>query len=94
MGSFAIGALTALFGYLYDIIQKPDYNSTGNYTPIIILYSFLVGFQISRTVMSVIDAGEATTFVALAEDPGALARTKPELFEKFRQTYPQVVQGV
>jgi hypothetical protein len=36
----------------------------------------------------------ATTFVALAEDPAALDRTKAELFARIQATYPKLVQGV
>jgi hypothetical protein len=45
-------------------------------------------------VTDAIDSGVSTTFVALAEDPDALRRTKPELFERIRRVWPQVVQGV
>lgn len=41
-----------------------------------------------------IDSGVTTTFVALAEDPNALRRTKPELFERIRREWPRVVQGM
>jgi hypothetical protein len=40
---------------------------------------------------SVIESGVATTFVCLAEDASSLRRTKPELFEKISQVYPQVI---
>jgi len=38
----------------------------------------------------VVISGQKTLFVCLAEDPAALARTKPQLFEKFKEVYPQV----
>ncbi|CAG8776516.1 3324_t:CDS:1, partial [Gigaspora rosea] len=41
-----------------------------------------------------ISSGVSTTFVALAEDPDALRRTKPALFERIRQQWPRVVQGI
>jgi hypothetical protein len=41
----------------------------------------------------VIDSGVTTTFVCLAEDPAALARTKPELYQQIQQVYPQVMLG-
>jgi len=94
MGAILIGMLTALFGFLFLTITSPSYNADGSFTPVVVLLAFIVGLQMMWTVSSVIRSGVATTFVALAEDPQALARTKPELFEKIRQTYPGVVWGV
>lgn len=41
-------------------------------------------------VTQVIHSGCIATFVCLAEDQSALARTKPELYERFRLAYPQI----
>ncbi|OAQ24637.1 hypothetical protein K457DRAFT_23877 [Linnemannia elongata AG-77] len=38
--------------------------------------------------------GVTTTFVALAENAAALARTKPALFARIQATYAEVVQGI
>ncbi|KAL1922216.1 uncharacterized protein VTP21DRAFT_9755 [Calcarisporiella thermophila] len=97
MGAFLVGIITGVLGYIYLVIAKPAFNggaANGPYTVIIVFVSFLLGLQMMYIFGSVILSGNATTFVALAEDPGALARTKPELFEKIRQTWPRVVQGV
>ncbi|CAG8756343.1 6495_t:CDS:2, partial [Acaulospora morrowiae] len=59
-----------------------------------VVVCFLLGLTMAIVVTDAIDSGITTTFVALAEDPGALARTKPLLFEKFRQRWPRVVQGI
>ena len=80
--------------YLYIHFVSPSFNTSGQFTYIIITMAFVMGFQMLFTVGTVIDSGVATTFVALAEDPAALARTKPELFERIRATWPAVVQGV
>ena len=42
-------------------------------------------------VAEVINSGVATIFVCLAEDPYALQRTQPELFQKVVEVYPQVM---
>jgi len=73
---------------------NPSFNNGGQFTYVIVTMAFVLGFQMLFTVGTVIDSGVATTFVALAEDPAALARTKPELFERIRATWPAVVQGV
>jgi hypothetical protein len=56
---------------------------------IALMISFMLGIIIFMMIGSVVDSGVATTFVCLAEDPAALKATKPELWEKIRQTYPQ-----
>jgi hypothetical protein len=45
-GSFFIGGLCALFSYVYLKITNPAYNSGGGYTPVVLLFSFLIGFQV------------------------------------------------
>lgn len=45
-------------------------------------------------VCQVIHSAVITTFVCLAEDPAALARTKPELYGRFKQVYPQIAWRV
>jgi len=55
------------------------------------LVAFLVGAMIFSVVAQVINSGVATTFVCLCEDPDALRQTKPELWEKVRDTYPSIV---
>ncbi|CAG8512971.1 11414_t:CDS:10 [Ambispora gerdemannii] len=82
MGSILIGMITALLGYLFTIIIQPDFNRGGTFTPLIVFLAFIMGFQMMNVLSSVIHSGVATTFVALAEDPGALHRTKPSLFER------------
>ncbi|KAG0229810.1 putative choline transporter, neither null mutation nor overexpression affects choline transport [Actinomortierella wolfii] len=94
MGALVGGVLSALGSYLYLIIVKPSFNVNGDFTIIIVLMGFVMGLQMVFTVGTVIDSGTATTFVCLAEDPAALARTKPDLFEMIRATWPAVVQGV
>ncbi|KAG0018062.1 putative choline transporter, neither null mutation nor overexpression affects choline transport [Entomortierella chlamydospora] len=88
------GILSAVGSYIYLRFATPAFNSNGQFTYAIIIVGFVMGLQIVFTVGTVIDSGVVTTFVCLAEDPAALARTKPELFEKIRATWPQVVQGI
>jgi len=53
--------------------------------------AFLIGLMVFSVVAQVINSGVATTFVCLCEDPDALRQTKPELWEKVRDTYPSIV---
>lgn len=93
-GAYAIGLLSALFGYLYLRYTDPSYNAGGQYSPVIILFSFLIGATCAMTLGSAIEAGVSTIFVGLGEDPQVLAARAPALFELIRERYPQVVQGV
>ncbi|KAI1297784.1 putative choline transporter, neither null mutation nor overexpression affects choline transport [Mortierella claussenii] len=88
------GVLSGLASYLYMHFVNPDFNSNGQFTVVIVIMAFVMGLQIVFTVGTVIDSGVATTFVCLAEDPAALARTNPTLFEQIRLTWPEVVQGI
>ena len=77
MGAIMGGILSGLASYLYLLFANPFFNSNGEFTYIIVVMAFVFGMQILFTVGTVIDSGVATTFVCLAEDPAALARTKP-----------------
>ncbi|KAG0244121.1 plasma-membrane choline transporter-domain-containing protein [Mortierella sp. GBAus27b] len=92
MGAIMSGALSALASYLYLWFHNPSFNANNDFTYVIVTMAFVMGLQMVFTVGTVIDSGVSTTFVCLAEDPAALARTKPELFERIRATWPAVVQ--
>ncbi|ORY21903.1 plasma-membrane choline transporter-domain-containing protein [Naematelia encephala] len=93
-GAYLNGFLCGVFGYLYLKFTNPSYNQDGQYSAVIILYSFLIGLFEGFTVGSVIDAGVSTIFVGLGEDPMVLQERSPGLFEMIRQAYPRVIQGV
>ncbi|EIW70886.1 hypothetical protein TREMEDRAFT_29308 [Tremella mesenterica DSM 1558] len=93
-GAYINGFLCALFGYIYLRYTDPSYNSSGQYSAPIILYSFLIGINMGYTIGSAIEAGVSTIFVGLGEDPMILAERSPGLFEMIRKSYPRVVQGV
>ncbi|KAF9413483.1 putative choline transporter, neither null mutation nor overexpression affects choline transport [Podila epigama] len=95
MGALLGSIVTGAVCYVYLRFGDPTYyNSNTEFTWVLVVLAFLLSIQMIFTVGTVIDSGVATTFVALAEDPAALARTKPELFAKIQETYPEVVQGV
>ncbi|KAI7870122.1 plasma-membrane choline transporter-domain-containing protein [Spinellus fusiger] len=94
MGVILVGILSSLFGFIYLEIAKPAYNTTGNMTAVVVLVCFLTGASMFSSIATVISSGVATVFVCLAEDPEALRRSQPMLFEKIRETWPQVVQGI
>lgn len=94
MAALIGGVLSALASYAYIQLSDALVGRTTVFTVVVLVTAFVMGLQIVFTVGTVIDSGVVTTFVCLAEDPAALARTKPELFEAIRATWPEVVQGV
>nr|XP_019010727.1 protein PNS1 [Kwoniella pini CBS 10737]OCF49508.1 protein PNS1 [Kwoniella pini CBS 10737] len=93
-GAYINGFLCAVLGYLYLRFTNPAYNSDGQYSAPVILFSFLIGISEGQVINSAIDAGVSTIFVGLGEDPMVLAERSPALFEMIRQTYPRVIEGV
>jgi len=93
MGAIFIGALCALFGFGYIHLFSKNITDTTTIF-ILVVICFFFGFVMTSVVTNVIDSGVTTTFVALAESPDALQRTKPILFERIRREWPQVVQGI
>ena len=53
-----------------------------------------LGAFIFQNVGTVVNAGIATTFVCLAEDPEALRHSNPEFYDLLVQRYPQVAVGL
>ncbi|KAI8381023.1 plasma-membrane choline transporter-domain-containing protein [Radiomyces spectabilis] len=94
MGGLLVGVLCSLLGFIYLEVARPAYNASGNMVPIVVLVCFLIGASMFSSIATVISSGVATTFVCLAEDPEALRRSQPALYEKIRETWPQVVQGI
>ncbi|EPS94136.1 hypothetical protein FOMPIDRAFT_1153435 [Fomitopsis schrenkii] len=93
-GAYAVGMLCSLFAYLYLRYTHPSYNTDGQYTAPVLLFSFLIGLQCMMTLSSAIEAGVSTIFVGLGEDPQVLAYRAPALFGMIASAYPRVVQGV
>lgn len=89
IGGFAIGIVTACVGLAY--VQFSSLPKENVYYGAVSIGTFLIGIAEFAILSVVIDSGVATTFVCLAEDPLALARTKPELYQQVQQSYPQVL---
>ena len=94
LGGLLVGVLCGLLGFVYLRVAKPAYNANDNMTAVVVMMCFLIGASMFSTVGTVISSGVATTFVCLAEDPEALRRSKPDLYEKIRETWPSIVQGI
>ncbi|KAJ3261958.1 putative choline transporter, neither null mutation nor overexpression affects choline transport [Boothiomyces macroporosus] len=90
MGCLMIGVITGAIALAYMKISPSVPNEWPNYL-VVGLIGFFVGIVEFSVLSGVIDSGVTTTFVCLAEDPQALLNTKPELFNKVREVYPQVL---
>ena len=92
MGGLFIGLFTAGTASLYVYLDSSIQKTLAVYL-IVGFAALMIGIVEFSVLSSVIDSGVVTTFVCLAEDPMALAQTKPALYQKIQQVYPQVVLG-
>ncbi|RYP67970.1 hypothetical protein DL769_005617 [Monosporascus sp. CRB-8-3] len=89
-GAIFVGYACALLGYLYVTFTNPAYNRGGDYTPVIIAFSFLIGLQICNIFTTPLSSGIDTIFVGAAWDPQALMTNHPDLYRAMVEVYPQV----
>jgi hypothetical protein len=89
LGSIFVGLITAVIGLLY--VYMSDLPKTDVWYVSIGVVAFFVGMAEFSVFATVVDSGVCTTFVCLAEDPVCLARTKPELYQRVQETYPEVL---
>jgi len=87
IGALAIACLSAVITFIVGVVFSIYIGTVAIFSGL----SFLAGLMIFLVVSKVINSGVATTFVCLCEDPDALRHTKPELWEKVRDTYPSIV---
>jgi hypothetical protein len=93
-GALFIAYACALLAYLYLYFTDPAYNSEGQYTPVVVAFSFLIGFQIANIITTPISSGIETIFVAAGWDPQVMWRDHPELYNEMVQVYPKVQQVI
>ncbi len=89
MGGFLVGLLCTAFSLAVVKISPTIPDTLGIYI-FCGLFTFLIGLIQFFVLAEVITSGVSTTFVCLAEDPGALYRTKPALYQSIRQVYPNL----
>ncbi|KAL8796410.1 MAG: hypothetical protein Q9195_001317 [Heterodermia aff. obscurata] len=94
MGSTFVAYLCALLAFLYLEFTKPEYNSGGQYTPVVMAFSFLIGLQVCQIFMTPIGSGVDTIFVASAWDPQILIRDHPDFYARMVGVYPKVQQMI
>ncbi|KAG0232441.1 putative choline transporter, neither null mutation nor overexpression affects choline transport [Actinomortierella wolfii] len=98
MGTLFVAILSGLYGYLFLKIVRPSFaDDDVAVTIAVVTIEAVLGAVMMSIPNNVLDSGVTTTFVALAEDPEVLHRTKPELYQAFVEHYPEVrynVRGV
>lgn len=90
LGNLLCGLLGGGIALGLSVIWVPDSNEKSSQLIWIFVVGALIGGQCMSIIVSMVISGVRTTFVCLAEDPASLARTKPDLYNKFRETYPSV----
>lgn len=93
-GAIFIAYVCSLLSYLYLLFTKPEYNQNNAYTPVVMAFSFLIGFQIANIFTTPLSSGIDTIFVATGWDPQVLARDHPELWGEMIRVYPKVQQVI
>ncbi|KAF9972161.1 putative choline transporter, neither null mutation nor overexpression affects choline transport [Actinomortierella ambigua] len=89
MGSLLVAILSGLYGYLFLKIVRPSFAEGDEVvTVVVVVVEIILGVVMVSIPNNVLDSGVTTTFVALAEDPEVLHRTKPDLYEALVQDYP------
>ncbi|KAI8821083.1 plasma-membrane choline transporter-domain-containing protein [Fimicolochytrium jonesii] len=91
LGGTLIALICGFIAYLY--VRFSDIPDNSLHYGVFVSLAVVIGASEFFVMSNVIDSGNVTTFVCLAEDPAALQRTKPELYESIRQAYPQVQFG-
>ncbi|KAL3428450.1 hypothetical protein PVAG01_01959 [Phlyctema vagabunda] len=94
MGSVFVAYVCSLLAYLYVTYTKPEYNSGGGFTPVVMAFAFLIGLQICNVFLVPIKSGVSTFFVAMAFDPEVLINEYPDLYQRMIQVYPHIQQAI
>ena len=94
MGASFVGYACALLAYLYLIFTKPGYNTSGDYTPVVVAYAFAIGLQMCNIMTTPLSSGIDTIFVAMAFDPDVLRTQHPDLYDEMVRVYPKVQESI
>ncbi|KAL3466276.1 plasma-membrane choline transporter-domain-containing protein [Aspergillus heterothallicus] len=94
MGSVFVSYVCALLAYLYLQFTNPSYNSDGDFTAVIMAFSFVIGLQICQILMTPVSSGIETIFSAMAWDPQVLMTQHPDLYQRMVHMYPRVQQAI
>lgn len=87
MASLSIASLCMIVSY---VVSSLVFGSSRNIVTGISFLGWLSGALTSTVFLNVVYSGSTTMMVCVAEDPEALHRTKPELYEKLASAYQSI----
>lgn len=93
LGALLIGLLSGLVGagvFAIMIASDPTSQQEATFNGGIFMLGFLIGALQFSVVSQVITSGTVATYVCLAEDPEALRRTKPQLYDQVLASYQHI----
>lgn len=90
MGSIGVAYLSALLAYLYLLFTKPEYNTEGNFTAVIMAFAFVIGLQVCQVFLTPVSSGIETFFVGISWDPEVLWSAHPGVWQGMVKVYPKV----
>lgn len=93
-GALFVAYTCSLLSYLYLLFTGPEYNTNGEWTAVIVLFSFIIGLQIAHVFTTPISSGVDTIFVAAAWDPDVLMRDHSDIYGAMVQVYPRVQTAI
>jgi len=94
MGGIFVGAACALIAYVYLEVTDPSYNTNGQFTAVVVVYSFLIGTQVTGCFIVPLNSGIDTIFMGMAFDPEVMMREHPQLYQKLIEVYPRVQEAI
>ncbi len=89
VGQVMVGAIVGAISWVIATNCGKDF-VLQNLQMLAVIISGVISMLMFAVISGTIKSGVATIFVCLAEDPTALARTKPELYESILKTYPEL----
>jgi hypothetical protein len=91
---FLIGCFSGGLSFVWVYFQfEKERDQYLGYMIALAFFNFYIGLMCVYIVGMFVQAGARTLFVCMAEKPDAMRTTKPELYEKVRQLYPQITWG-
>lgn len=97
MGSLSVALTSGLYGYLFLAVVQPKFYDKDDEPivyAIVVFLEIILGIVMMSVPNNVLDSGVTTTFVALAEDPETLYKTKPDLYRAIVEQYPDISRNV
>ncbi|PGH18706.1 hypothetical protein AJ80_04359 [Polytolypa hystricis UAMH7299] len=87
MGSVFVAYACVLSSYLYMQFADLPYNFDGHFTPVVMGFSFLIGFQVGQIFLTPFGSGVDTLFFGMARDPQIVVHEQRALWGAVKHEY-------